>query len=127
MHIDETLSDDSFPNSHWLKIRTNGPLERIMKEIPLRSRVVGAFPDGQSGRNPTGARLRHIAGNYWSTRKYMTMGRSRASPTVGCPWQQCRRWYGYGPQCGREPLGSLCPDSVSRLRGNVEDELSAAA
>ena len=62
MHIDETLSDDSFPNSHWLKMRTNNPLKRIMKEIRRRTRVVGAFPDGQSCLNPTGARLRHIAG-----------------------------------------------------------------
>jgi transposase-like protein len=28
---------------HWQKIRTNNPLERIMKEIRRRTRVVGAF------------------------------------------------------------------------------------
>ena len=32
---------------HWRKIRTNNPLERIMKEIRRRIGVVGAFPDGQ--------------------------------------------------------------------------------
>jgi hypothetical protein len=30
---------------------TNNPLERIMKEIRRRTRVVGAFPDGQSYLN----------------------------------------------------------------------------
>ena len=72
-HIDETLSYYSFPDSHWLKIRTNNPLERIMKEIRRRTRVVGAFPDGQSCLNLAAARLRHIAGSQWSTRKYMNM------------------------------------------------------
>jgi putative transposase len=33
------------------KIRTNNPLKRIMKEIRRRTRVVGAFPDGQSCLN----------------------------------------------------------------------------
>lgn len=49
-HIAETLSFYAFPDSHWRKIRTNNPLERIMKEIRRRTRVVGAFPDGQYGR-----------------------------------------------------------------------------
>jgi len=71
--IAETLSYYSFPDSHWRKIRTNNPLERIMKEIRRRTRVVGAFPDGQSCLNLAAARLRHIAGTNWSTRKYMNM------------------------------------------------------
>ncbi|MCP4389661.1 MAG: IS256 family transposase, partial [Gammaproteobacteria bacterium] len=58
---------------HWRKIRTNNPLERIMKEIRRRTRVVGAFPDGQSCLNLAAARLRHIARTNWSTRKYMNM------------------------------------------------------
>jgi transposase-like protein len=29
-------------------IRTNNPLEHIMREIQRRTRVVGAFPDGPS-------------------------------------------------------------------------------
>lgn len=73
VHIDETLTFYAFPDSHWLKIRTNNPLERIMKEIRRRTRVVGAFPDGQSCLNLAAARLRHIAGSQWSTRKYMNM------------------------------------------------------
>ena len=63
----------AFPDSHWIKLRTNNPLERIMREIRRRTRVVGAFPDGQSCLNLAAARLRHIAGTQWSTRKYMNM------------------------------------------------------
>ncbi|MDP7393157.1 MAG: transposase, partial [Alphaproteobacteria bacterium] len=71
--IDETLNNYAFPDSHWIKIRTNNPLERTMREIRGRTRVVGAFPDGQSCLNPAAAMLRHIAGSKWSTRKYMNM------------------------------------------------------
>jgi transposase-like protein len=80
-HIDETLSYYSFPDSHWLKMRTNNPLERIMKEIRRRTRVVGAFPDGQSCLNLAAARLRHIASSQWSTRKYMNMAPLYAEQT----------------------------------------------
>jgi hypothetical protein len=34
---------------------------------------VGAFPDGQSALNLAAARLRHIAGTKWSTKRYMNM------------------------------------------------------
>jgi putative transposase len=71
--IGETLTYYAFPDGHWRKIRTNNPLERIMKEIRRRTKVVGAFPDGQSCLNLAAARLRYIAGSHWSTRKYMNM------------------------------------------------------
>lgn len=71
--VEETLSYYAFPNEHWRRIRTNNPLERIMREIRRRTRVVGAFPDGQSCLNLAAARLRHIAGTKWSTRRYLDM------------------------------------------------------
>jgi len=77
-HVGETLTYYAFPDSHWIKLRTNNPLERIMREIRRRTRVVGAFPDGQSCLNLAAARLRHIAGTQWSTRKYMNMDPLRA-------------------------------------------------
>lgn len=55
------------------KLRTNNPLERLMREIRRRTRVVGAFPDAQSCLNLAAIRLRHIAGAKWSTRRYMNM------------------------------------------------------
>jgi hypothetical protein len=48
----ETLAYYAFPEEHWRRIRTNNPLERIMREIRRRTRVVGAFPDGQLGAQP---------------------------------------------------------------------------
>ena len=80
--IGETLTYYAFPDSHWIKIRTNNPLERIMKEIRRRTKVVGAFPDGQSCLNLAAARLRHIAGTQWSTRKYMNMTPLYAEQTL---------------------------------------------
>ena len=71
--IGETLTFYAFPDIHWRKIRTNNPLERIMKEIRRRTRVVGAFPDGESCLNLAAARLRYIAASKWATRKYMNM------------------------------------------------------
>ena len=71
--IQETLTFYTFPDSHWIKLRTNNPLQRLMKEIRRRTKVVGAFPDGKSCLNLAAARLRHVAGTEWSTRRYMNM------------------------------------------------------
>ena len=71
--VQESLKYYDFPDIHWQKICTNNPLERIMKEIRRCTRVVGAFPDGQSCLNLAVARLRHIAGTAWSTNRYMNM------------------------------------------------------
>lgn len=75
--IAETLSYTYFPREHWLRIRTNNMLERIMKEIRRRTRVVGSFPDGHSALMLVSARLRHIAGTTWSTACYLNMERLR--------------------------------------------------
>lgn len=73
--IDETLSYMDFPREHRRNIRTNNPLERIMREIRRRTRVVGAFPDGNSALMLVAARLRHIVGTSWGSKRYMDMGR----------------------------------------------------
>ena len=72
-HVGETLTYYALPDPHWRRLRTNNPLERIIREIRRRTRVVGAFPDGQSALNLAAARLRHIAGTRWSTRRYLDM------------------------------------------------------
>jgi transposase-like protein len=72
---EETLSYYDFPSQHWRSLRTNNPLERLMREIRRRTRVVGAFPDGQSALMLVAARLRHIAGSRWGTRQYLNMNR----------------------------------------------------
>lgn len=71
----ETLAYMAYPREHWTRIRTNNPLERLMREIRRRTRVVGAFPDGNSALMLVAARLRHVAGTRWGTRKYLDMSR----------------------------------------------------
>ncbi len=73
--VAETLSYMAFPSEYWRRIRTNNPLERLMREIRRRTRVVGAFPDGQSALMLVAARVRHVAGTKWGTRKYLNMQR----------------------------------------------------
>jgi transposase-like protein len=71
----ETLSYYNFPQAHWRHLRTNNPLERIMREIRRRTRVVGSFPDGESALMLVAARLRYVEGTRWGTRRYMSMER----------------------------------------------------
>jgi putative transposase len=71
--VEETLPYYAFPEEHRRRIRTKNPLERILREIRRRTRVVGAFPDGQSALNLAAARLRHIAGTAWSTKRYLNI------------------------------------------------------
>ncbi len=71
--IEETLAYMKFPREHWRCIRTNNPLERVLREIRRRTRVVGAFPDGHSALMLAAARLRHVAGTKWGQRRYLDM------------------------------------------------------
>jgi putative transposase len=71
--IDDTLAYMSFPREHWVRIRTNNALERLMREIRRRTNVVGCFPDGKAALMLAAARLRHVAGSIWSTRLYLNM------------------------------------------------------
>lgn len=71
--VAETLGYMSFPREHWRCLRTNNPMERINREVRRRTRVVGAFPDGRSALMLVAARLRHVAGTRWGTRRYLDM------------------------------------------------------
>ena len=71
--IEETFSYYHFPSEHWRRIRTNNPLERLLREVRRRTRVVGNFPDGESALMLVAARLRHVSGTKWGTRKYLDM------------------------------------------------------
>lgn len=76
--IDETLEYFQFPSEHWRSLRTNNPLERLMREIRRRTRVVGAFPDGNSALILVSARLRHVVGTQWGRKRYLDMAKLRA-------------------------------------------------
>jgi transposase-like protein len=109
--VEETLSYYAFPEEHWRRIRTNNPLERILREIRRRTRVVGAFPDGQSALNLAAARLRHIAGTAWSTKRYLNIGLLKD--------QQMRGALSFGAACAIQiwRLPSYLRISVAHPRG----------
>ena len=71
--IEETFTHMDFPSKHWLKIRTNNVIERLNREIRRRTRVVGAFPDGNSALMLVCARLRYVAGKDWGCKRYLCM------------------------------------------------------
>ena len=71
--IEETLTYCDFPGEHWTRIRTNNVIERLNREIHRRTCVVGCFPDGNSALMLVCARLHHVAGTQWGSKKYMNM------------------------------------------------------
>ena len=76
--IEESVTYHQFPREHHRSLRTNNMLERIMKELCRRTRVVGAFPDGESALMLCCARLRYIESKSWSeSRKYLDMDKLR--------------------------------------------------
>ena len=79
--VTETLTYYHFPREHHRQIRTNNMLERVMREIRRRTRVVGSFPDGRSALMLAAARLRYVSGSRWGTRRYMDMDRLKEMQT----------------------------------------------
>jgi putative transposase len=71
--IHKTLSYLDFPVEHWRRIRTDNPLERIIKEIRRRTRAAGSFPDGNSALVLAAARLRYASGSKWGMKKYLNI------------------------------------------------------
>jgi transposase-like protein len=71
--VGETLTYMDFPTEHWSRIRTNNLTERVNREIRLRTRAIGAFPDGNSALMLVCARLRHVAASEWGSKRYMDM------------------------------------------------------
>ena len=71
--IEDTLTYYSYPDNHWVHIRTNNALERITREIRRRTSVVDAFPDGNSALMFVAARLRYISGTKWGAKRYLSM------------------------------------------------------
>ena len=43
--IHETFTFYAYPPQHWIKLKTNNPMERLLKEARRRTKVVGAFQE----------------------------------------------------------------------------------
>ena len=55
------------------RARVDASVTNASCAIRRRTRVVGAFPDGQSALNLAAAGLRHIAGTAWSSKRYLNL------------------------------------------------------
>ena len=74
--IEETLSYMSFPSEHRCGLWTDNPLERLNRAPRRRTRVVGAFPDGQIALVLMAAGLRHVAGAKWGREEVHEYGQT---------------------------------------------------
>jgi transposase-like protein len=66
----DILAYMAFPKTHWTRIYSTNPLERVNKEVRRRTRVVGVFPDDASVERLVGAVLNEMDDDWQDGRKY---------------------------------------------------------
>ena len=69
--LEDTLTYFQFPPRHRVRIRTNNPLERHIKEARHRTKAVGSFPDVNSARMLVTARFKWHQEKRWEKKRYL--------------------------------------------------------
>ncbi len=62
-----------FPKAHWKRIRTTNMVERVNAEIKRRTKVVAAFPSGESLLRLIGSILIDMNENWIADYRYLNM------------------------------------------------------
>ena len=70
--LEDSLAFYGFPREHWKRLRTNHPLERLMKEIRRRTKVAEPFPHEESALLLITARLKRLH-ERWAERRYLDL------------------------------------------------------
>jgi putative transposase len=69
---EDLLAFYRFPQSHWSKLRSTNPLERVNREVGRRSDVVGIFPNDDAAVRLAGALLIEQNDEWLITRRYLS-------------------------------------------------------
>ncbi len=69
---EDLLAFFEFPASHWSKLRSTNPLERVNREIGRRADVVGIFPNDASALRLSGAMLIEQNDEWLVCRRYLS-------------------------------------------------------
>jgi putative transposase len=74
----DILAYMDFPQSHWRRIYSTNPLERLNKEIKRRTNVVGIFPDRDSVIRLVGSLLMETDDEWQIGRRYFSQASMKA-------------------------------------------------